>query len=102
MTLSRMLLGAIAAAPIPAHRSRAIASSIALADEQPEIGRHLVVARAGGVEPAGGIADQLLQPMLDMHVDVFERRILVQLARFDLRRDLQQPLVDCRWHPRRR
>ena len=43
---------------------------------EPEIGRHLVVARAGGVQPTGGGADQLGEPMLDMHVDVLERRIL--------------------------
>ena len=40
---------------------------------EPEIGRHLVVARAGGVQPPGGIADQFLQPAFDIHVDVFER-----------------------------
>ena len=46
------------------------------AHPEAEIGRHLVVARAGGVEAPGGGADQLPEPGLDMHVDVLERRIL--------------------------
>ena len=44
-----------------------------VAHPEPEIGRHLVVARARRVQPPGGVADQLLQPRLDVHVDVFER-----------------------------
>ncbi len=43
------------------------------AQPQAEIGRHLVVARTRGMEPAGGRADQLGKPRLDIHVDVFER-----------------------------
>ena len=33
-----------------------------VADPEAEIGRHLVVARARGMEPAGRRADQLLEP----------------------------------------
>ena len=42
---------------------------------QPEIGRDLIVARARGVQPAGGRPDQLGEPALDVHMDVFERRL---------------------------
>src|SRR3546814_7891177 len=45
------------------------------AHPQAEVGRDLVVARTRGVEAAGGFADQLLEPCLDGHVDVFERQI---------------------------
>ena len=44
-----------------------------VAHPQPEIRRHLVVAASRRVQPAGGLADQLLQPRLDVHVDVLER-----------------------------
>ena len=64
------------------------------AHEQFKVGRDLVVARARGVEPPGGLADDLRQAMLDMHVNVFERGILDQLARFDLLGDLAQSAVD--------
>ena len=43
-----------------------------IAHVQPEVGRHLVVARAGRVQPAGSVADQFLEPAFDIHVDVFE------------------------------
>ena len=46
-----------------------------VAHPQPEIGRHLVVARARGVQPAGRLADQLGEPALHVHVDVFERAL---------------------------
>ena len=38
-----------------------------------EVGRHLVVARAGRMQPPGRLADQLLEPALDVHVHVLER-----------------------------
>ena len=37
-----------------------------------EIQRHLVVARASGVKAAGDRADQIPQPGLHIHVDIFE------------------------------
>ena len=51
---------------------------------QPEIGRDLIVARARGVQPAGGRADQFGQPALDVHMDVFERALELELAGADL------------------
>src|SRR6202035_4579125 len=41
-----------------------------VADIEPEIGRHLVVARARGMQPPGGGPDQFAQPALDIHVNV--------------------------------
>ena len=53
---------------------------------QPEtqIGRDLVVARAGGVQAAGSRADQRGKPCLDIHVDVFERAVEGKAAGLDL------------------
>ena len=68
----------------------------AAAHEQFEIGRDLVVARARGVQLARRPADQFAEAMLDMHVDVFERRILDQTAGGIFLGDLVEPLVDRR------
>ena len=56
--------------------------------EQLEVRRHLVVTRPRCVQPSGRIADQFRQAMLDMHVNVFERRIFDQLVLADLLADL--------------
>ena len=39
---------------------------------QAQIGCDLIVARARGVQPPGGIANQGLEPRLDIHMDVFK------------------------------
>ena len=44
-------------------------------DPEPEIGRHLIVARARGMQPSGRRADQFREPALDIHMDVFERAV---------------------------
>jgi len=59
-----------------------------VADPEPEIGRHLVVARARRVQPPGRLADDLRQPRLDIHVDVFERPRKVEPPAGDFRADL--------------
>ncbi len=41
-------------------------------DPEAEIHRHLVVARAAGMQAAGGGADQFGQPRFHIHVDVFK------------------------------
>jgi hypothetical protein len=59
-----------------------------------EVERHLVVARARGVQPPGRRADQLAQPRLHVHVDVF---VLVAEGKGpggDLRLDGRQPALD--------
>ena len=58
-----------------------------VAHPQAEIGRHLVVAAARGVQPAAGLADALGQAGLDVHVDVFQRGIEREAAGLDLVRD---------------
>ena len=45
-----------------------------VAHPEPEVGRHLVVAAPRGVEALGGLADQLGQARLHVHVDVLQRR----------------------------
>ena len=54
-----------------------------------EVGRDLVVARARGVQPPGGLADQRLQAALDVHVHVFQRPREGEPPRLDL---LQHPV----------
>ncbi len=65
----------------PARRERT------LTDVQRHVRGHLVVARAGGVQPPAGLADQLRQAALDGHV-----HILVVLV------DLEAPLLDLLLH----
>ena len=55
-----------------------------VADIKAEIGGHLIVARAAGMQAAGGGADQLGKPRLDIHVDVLERRGKGEAACLDL------------------
>jgi hypothetical protein len=43
-----------------------------LAQPQPDIGCHLVIARAGGVQAFAGIADQFGQTLLDIQMHVFK------------------------------
>ena len=59
-----------------------------------EVGRHLVVARARGVKPARGVADQLLEPRLDMRVDVLQRARKRERSGGDFRRDRVQARDD--------
>ena len=58
-----------------------------LAHPQAEIGRHLVVAAAPGVQALAGLADPLGQPRLDVHVDVLQRLGERKHAGRDLVRD---------------
>ena len=54
-----------------------------VAHPQPEVGRDLIVTRARGVQPARRLADQLGQPALHVHVDVFQSPLECELAGFD-------------------
>jgi hypothetical protein len=54
-------------------QQRAIERIHRIADIQPEIQRHLVIARACGVQSSCGRADQFGQPAFNVHVNVFER-----------------------------
>jgi hypothetical protein len=46
------------------------------------------------VQPPGGVADQLLQALLHVHVDVFERDLELELSLIDLRADALQAVGD--------
>ena len=50
---------------------------------EPEIGRHLVVARAGRMQPSRRLADQFRQAALHVHMDVFERALEIERALVD-------------------
>ncbi len=63
-------------------------------DPEPEIDRHLVVARAGRVQPAGRRADQFGKTRFDIHVDVFQARREFELAVFDLFQNRVQAVSD--------
>ena len=63
---------------------RAIDRADLVSDIEPEVRRHLVVARARGMQPPGSRADQFRKPVLDVHMDVFERALELELARADL------------------
>ena len=56
----------------------------AVSDPQPKIGGYLVIAGACNVQPSGRRPDQLGQPTLHVHVNVFERALELELAAFDL------------------
>jgi len=69
----------------------------AVADEHLEVGRDLVVARPGGVQLARRRPDQFAEPLFDVHMDVFEARILDQPAGGILFANPVQPRADrCR------
>ncbi len=65
-----------------------------VAHPQLHVGGDLVVARAAGVEPAGGGADPVLQAALDVHVDVLERTREREAPGLDIGLDLLEPSVD--------
>jgi hypothetical protein len=60
-------------------------------DEQPEIGGDLVVARPCRVKFSCHRPDQFAEPLLDVHVDILERRVFGQLARRIFRGDPVEP-----------
>jgi hypothetical protein len=57
-----------------------------VAQPQPHVGGDLVVARAAGVQPLAGVADQLGQAGLDVQVHVLQVELPVEAAGLDLRR----------------
>ena len=59
-----------------------------------EIGGHLVVARARRMQAAGGLAHQLGQARLDVHVDVLQGALELETAVLDLGQDVVQAADD--------
>ena len=70
-----------------------------VAHPQLEVDRHLVVARARGVQPARRGADELGEPALDIHVNVLERARKGEGSRLDFALDLVRDRR--RWRRRR-
>jgi len=60
--------------------------------EQPHVGGHLVVAGATGVQLAGGIPSQFVQPALDGGVDVLVTRLHLEGAGGELGAHSLQPV----------
>ena len=54
-----------------------------VAQPEPEIGRHLIVTRARGVQLTRRRPDQFGEPALDIHVNVLERALEGELAGLD-------------------
>src|SRR5437899_2960170 len=65
-----------------------------LLDPESQIDRHLIVARASGVQAAGGRADQVCKAGLDIHVDVFKFRREFERPGLDLFQDRVQAVSD--------
>ncbi len=58
-----------------------------VAHPEAEVGRDLIVARAGGVQTAGRLARDLLEARFDIHMNVLERARKVELAMLDFAGD---------------
>ena len=63
-------------------------------DPQPQVRRHLVVARARRVQPPRRLADQGAQPGLHVHVDVLQIGAEVERAALDLRQYREEAFTD--------
>ena len=66
----------------------------ALGGEQRQVGRHLVVSRAAGVQLAAERPDQLGQPSLDRRVDVLVGVAELELLPLELAGDLVEAAAD--------
>ena len=65
-----------------------------VADPEPQIGRDLVVAAAGGVQLAADVAEAVDQRPLDVHVDVFQFGAEREAALLNFLADLAQRLLN--------
>ena len=64
------------------------------AQPQPDVGGHLVVARARGVQPLAGVARQIGQPFLDVQVNIFQVELPAKGAVLDLGADAGHAVAD--------
>jgi hypothetical protein len=65
-----------------------------VANPQPQIGGHLIVAAAAGVQLPADIAEAVDERLLDVHVNVFELHFEWEIAGFDLSANLLQPAAN--------
>jgi hypothetical protein len=66
-----------------------------IAHPEAEIGRHLIVAAARGMQPSGGRPDELRQPRFRDHMNIFEVEVDGHAIGFIFSRDPVQPLGYC-------
>ncbi len=66
-----------------------------LAQPEPQVGGHLVVARATGVEPLAGVADERGEPLLDVEMNVLEVARPRKIAALDFVANRFHPALDC-------
>ena len=66
----------------------------AVAQPQADVRGHLVVARTAGVQLLAGVADERCQAVLDVHVDILERRVPCKAAGVDFFTDGRQSIDD--------
>jgi hypothetical protein len=66
------------------------------AQVKPDVGRHLIVARASGMQPLARIADQFGEPLFDIQMHVFEVKQPLELPGSDLGLDLGHTALDVR------
>ena len=69
---------------------------LGLHQPQPEIGRHLVVAAAAGMQLAGRLADEFAQPPLDRGMDILVGRGECERFRSQFFSDLRQAGAEFR------
>ncbi len=65
-----------------------------VADPQPQVGRNLVVAAAGGVQLAADVAQAVDQCPLDVHVDVFQLDAELEAALLNFLANVAQGLLN--------
>ena len=64
------------------------------AQVEPQIGRHLIVARASGMKSLPGVSDERHQPLFDVEVDVLEIARPGELAALDFTEDRRKSSLD--------
>ena len=64
------------------------------AHPKPEIGRYLIVSGAPCVQPGACVADDLPEARLNMHMNVFKRRVVFHVSGFDFGYYLIEAFVD--------
>ena len=67
-----------------------------VAQPKAHIGRDLVIARAPSVQPLASVAHELGEACLDVQVHVFQLKLPLETARFDVLGDLRQAALDGR------
>ena len=89
-------LGLVEQRALAARRAACRSCVDLVAQPQAHVGRHLVVARARGVQALAGVADQRGQPPLDVEMHVLGVERPAEAPGVDLALDARQPALDRR------